>query len=78
LSCRRLYSAALAHEEELAGGKKEKEVTRQREDKLPKKLLLSEPEEKLPSQPEEKEEAVTWGDIEQADQAWGTWERREQ
>ena len=45
-------------------------MTRQREDKLPKKLLLSEPEEK--------EEAVTWGDIEQADQAWGTWERREQ
>jgi len=70
LSCRRQYSAALAHEEELAGGKQEKEVTRQREDKLPKKLLLSEPEEK--------EEAVTWEGIEQAGLAWGTWERREQ
>ena len=46
------------------------EVTRQREDKVPKKLLLSEPEEK--------EEAVTWGDIEQAGLGWGTWERREQ
>ena len=47
---------------------KEKEVTRQREDKLPKKLLLC----------EEKEEAVVWEGIEQAGLAWGTWERREQ
>ena len=45
-------------------------MTRQREEKPPKKLLLSEPEEK--------EEAVTWGDIEQAGLAWGAWERREQ